>query len=80
MANALNEDLTDKVVIIGKEYLRPEFHHDRRFMCQDGFGCKPYTIGKAIFGYYLIDGEQDRIEGFMVESIADDDEQDEDAP
>lgn len=73
MTNALGKELEGKVILIKKKYIKPEFHHDRRFMCEGGFGCHSRTLGKAIFGYYLIDGEQDRIEGFMVEKIVEDD-------
>lgn len=74
MANAINAELEGKVVLIKKEYMKPEFHDDdkRRFMCEGGFGCHPWTLGKAIFGYYLIDGEKDRIEGYMVDKIVED--------
>jgi len=76
VANALNEDLTGRVVILGAEYLKPELAAPtlRAFRVDDGFGAKPYTAGHAIMGEFLSDGERCRMEGYMVERFATDDE------
>ena len=77
MGNTLNEDLTGRVVIIGAEHLiktlnnRPEL---RAFHVTGGFGASPHTRGNAIFGTFLYDGEKCRMEGWMVERFATDDE------
>lgn len=72
MANRLDTDLTDKVVVIDKRYLKAEFHSvkARLFQARGGFGCQPETIGNAVIGTFLSDGEEARIEGFMVERFA----------
>jgi hypothetical protein len=74
MANALKEELEGKVVLIKKDYLKPEYHDDekRRFLCETGFGCHPWTMGNAVFGTYLWDGEQCRVEGWQIECLSDD--------
>jgi len=74
MANKLNMDLTGKVIIVASEYLapgRPNLPEEqRRFLCKEGFGCRAFTLGYAIFGTWLDDGSEDRIEGYMVEKLA----------
>lgn len=72
MANALNEDLTGRVVIIGAQYMKPEFDRPelRAFRVENGFGAVPYTQGNAITGEFLFDGERCRMEGWMVERFA----------
>lgn len=73
MANSLNIDLTDKVVIFRQKYLTvPALEHP--FRVGGGFGSKPYTIGRALFGEFLSDGERARMEGFMVERLATEEE------
>lgn len=73
MANALNEDLTDKVVIFGQKYLRVTATEHPFRVSSAGFGAKPYTAGNALSGEFLSDGEVARMEGFMVERYATDD-------
>jgi len=63
-------DLEGKVVLIRKSYFKPEYADgDRRFKCEGGFGCKPYLSGTAVFGTFLSDGEQARINRGDVESV-----------
>jgi hypothetical protein len=72
MANALNMDLTDKVVVLDARYFTAA-HHDvksRLFRVEGGYGAVPYTLGKALVGTFLSDGERTRMEGYMVERIA----------
>jgi hypothetical protein len=69
MANSLDVDLTDKVVIFKQHYLTvPALAHP--FRVEGGFGAQPYTIGRALIGTFLSDGEKCRMEGFMVERLA----------
>ena len=76
MGNALKEELEGRVVIIGAEYLKPELDTPdlRAFRVTGGFGTSPYTSGSALLGKFLYDGEKYRLEGWMVERFATDDE------
>lgn len=63
MSNALNINLKPgEVVILNKSDYSPQFWGDLRFECQSGFGMQASTIGRAIFGKWLVDGEQCRID------------------
>lgn len=71
MANDLNMELEGKYVILkgGKGgYKGTEI--ERVFLCEGGFGCSSGTIGSAIYGKFVFDGEECRIEGYEVERIA----------
>lgn len=70
--NALNEELEGKVVLIRKSDLNEEWHedHKRAFLCRGGFGCSPHTMGEALIGTFLIDGEKCRMEGRHVDATA----------
>ena len=73
MANSLNIDLTDKVVIFRQNYLKvPANEHP--FLVGGGFGASPHTSGSALGGTFLSDGETCRMEGYMVERLATDEE------
>ena len=76
MANSLNMDLRDKVVVLSKKFLKPAFHdlEDRLFHVQGGFGAVPFTMGTALQGTFLKDNEDTRLEGFMVERLATEEE------
>ena len=77
MANRLGEDLTGRAVIIDANEMKQDYADDparRLFVVSGGFGAKPYTSGGACFGVFLFDGEQCRIEGWMVERYATDGE------
>jgi len=71
MGNRLNIDLTDKVVVLRAEDYRGDVKA-RLFRCRGGFGCVSYTGGNAIFGTFLSDGTEERVEGFQVERLATD--------
>lgn len=74
MVNSLGIDLTGKTVLILKSSLKPEWREgDRRFKVSGGFGAKPHTMGKALFGTFLVDGEEARMSGWDVESVVDED-------
>jgi len=68
LENPENQDLTGKVVILSADSYQGD-QAARRFRCTGGFGCKPFTRGKAIFGEFLIDGEKGRVERYEVESV-----------
>ena len=73
--NNLNEDLTDRYVILSKDYWKPTEKWDahllqRVFLCQGGFGVSPDTIGRAVFGEFVYDGESTRANGEEIERFA----------
>ena len=69
MANNLDIDLTGRVVIFSEKFLTvPATEHP--FLVEGGFGAKPYTMGRALLGTFLSDGEEARMEGYMVERLA----------
>ena len=74
MANALDIDLEDKVVIFAQRYLRVPATEHPFHVNGAGFGCKPYTTGSALSGTFLSDGESARMEGYMVERLASEEE------
>lgn len=69
MANSLRLDLTGSVVIFRQEFLTvPQLEHP--FRVDRGSGASPHTAGRALFGEFLSDGEDARMEGYMVERLA----------
>jgi hypothetical protein len=79
MSNKLNEvsggitgvELTGKTVVIRAASLKPEYtDKDRRFVVSGGFGASPYTVGRAVFGKFLLDNEDARMDRGDVEGIA----------
>jgi len=62
-------DLTGKVVILKSEFYKGS-DSERAFKCEGGFGCSPHTIGTAVVGHFLMDGEKCRVERFQVERLA----------
>lgn len=72
--NSLGKEIERKIVVLSyKRYKRngctrrPE---TRAFICRGGFGCSPHTGGTAVFGTFLVDGEEARIEGYDIERRA----------
>ena len=72
MSNTQTVDLTDKYVILAKEFFKPEFRDItwRVFHAEGGFGCSPFNIGSAVFGTCVRDGERFRTERHFVERLA----------
>lgn len=73
MANSLDAELAGKVLVLDPGYLSAEYKENpkwRLFRAEGGFGCSPTTIGKAVFGTFMADGEQTRMEGFMFSRFA----------
>ncbi|KKM73258.1 hypothetical protein LCGC14_1412270 [marine sediment metagenome] len=69
MGNTLGIDLTNKKIILSEKYYKGA-EIDREFFCESGFGCKSFTNGKAIFGYFTKDKEKCRISGYEVEKLS----------
>ena len=81
--NALQQDLTNKVVVIAKEYFPPDERAlpYRLFRVTHGFGAQPDTIGRKMFGEHLLkpgrdprwEGDESTVDmhyGFEVERLA----------
>lgn len=63
-------DLKGKTVLVRRDSFSPQYRDgDRRFKCAGGFGCSPTAIGTAVFGTFLSDGEEARINRSDVESV-----------
>ena len=75
MANSLNIELEGKTVVIAGEYLDAKYKEapeaERAFHVEGGFGTSPDTMGRALMGYWVSDGVKDRVQGYMVEKLAD---------
>jgi len=76
MANSLDQNLEGKVVVLRKKIFKPEYRDIkyRVFKVTGGFGAYANTIGRALFGIHLIDGERARYDGFDVERLATEEE------
>lgn len=75
MANALQEDVTGRVVVLKQERLKEEFTAtELPFRCEHGFGCFPHTSGSHISGEWLSDGERGSIRGYDIDRYATEDE------
>ena len=76
MANSLKTELTDKVVIIKVDKLRPGHIQSkcRLFRVAGGLGAQSSTTGTELFGEFLCDGENGRINGYDVERFATDED------
>ena len=74
--NSLGIDLLGKDVILHKERLKSSYWEIefRVFRVTAGFGASPETMGTALFGEHLADGEKVRWEGNYVERLATDEE------
>ena len=75
MANSLDQELEGKYVVVDeKAYNKTKDDIERVFLCEAGFGCSAETLGRAIFGKFVFDGEECRVEGYHVKRLATDQE------
>ena len=53
-------DYTGKVVVISPHVLKDEYKtpENQLFLARCGFGCKPDSLGRKVFGEFLVDGEE----------------------
>lgn len=65
-------DLEGKVVIMSKKFYKGQTEEERKFLCLGGFGCKADCMGNAVFGKFLIDGEECRVERYEIEKLSPD--------
>ncbi len=73
MSNTLKTDLTGKVVIF-KQSRMSVVATEHPFRVEGGFGAFPTTIGSALIGTFLSDGEEATMDGYAVERFATDEE------
>ena len=75
-----NESMVGKVVLLHKSYFGNAAYVksqggidkvDRRFKVSGGFGAEPGKIGRAVFGTFLSDGEEARVDRGDIEGIID---------
>jgi len=62
-------EIEGKIVIMSAEYYKGK-EEARKFKCEGGSGCHSWDMGKAIFGYFVLDGKKCRVEGYQVEKLA----------
>lgn len=76
MANALGIELGGQDVVLREETLKAEYRDLtwRVFHVDGGFGASPHTMGNALVGQFVRDGEKCRMEGYHVERLATPDE------
>jgi hypothetical protein len=67
-------NITGKIVVLRKGWFAdPERAADvreRLFRADGGFGCNAFTMGTAVVGEFVVDGERVRIEGYDVKRLA----------
>lgn len=69
MGNPLGIDLGNKVVIFKKEHMKvdPTQHP---YLVKNGFGSLPNTTGSSLSGQFLSDGEEARMDAYMIDRLA----------
>lgn len=67
--NTLDKDIEGKVIRIRKDQMKEEWQDDekRAFYVVGGFGAHGFTGGTALFGIFLYDGEEARMDGLQVD-------------
>jgi len=65
--NSLNRNIAEGEVVILKAKHYKGDENARKFKCKSGFGMASFTAGTAIFGSFVEDGEECRIEGYEIE-------------
>ena len=70
MSNSLSASLKNKKVVVAAKFCKDGMSEsERTFLCETGFGCDSFTNGTSIYGKWS-DGEQDKINGYMIEKFA----------
>ena len=64
-------DITGQIVVVRRSLFNKKYQDgDRRFRVEGGFGCKPHLIGRAVYGTFVVDGEEVRLDRGDVEGLA----------
>ena len=71
LENSYTEDFTDKVVVLSAidlkaNYLAPEH---QLWLAESGFGCRPDTMGNAVYATCLATGAQARLERYQITGV-----------
>jgi hypothetical protein len=69
--NSLHRLITkDEIVVLKKNLFKPEFQElkYRLFLVRGGFGMRPESMGSAIYGTFISDGEECRYEGHDIDA------------
>lgn len=61
-------DLEGRTVLLSEEHYRGD-EEARKFVCEDGFGLRPFLSGQAIFGRFVSDGTRARVERYQVAGV-----------
>lgn len=71
--NGLEQNLTDKLLIVKPESLAPEYRRIERQLrlCTGGFGASPTSRGNAVFCKDLLSGKDSRFERYDILGVAD---------
>jgi hypothetical protein len=72
LVTLFGQDLTGKTVQLRQSFFRKGAGYkasEHLFKCSGGFGCAPSSIGRAVFGTFLSDGEKARVDRGDVEYI-----------
>jgi hypothetical protein len=74
--NALKKNLTGKTVRIDPKYLKGSIYENLApvFLCKEGLGCLPKTVGREITATHVDTDRTIRIEGYMVVAIVKEEE------
>lgn len=65
------DDYTGKIVVLRRSSMvEPHASRDRRLYVTGGFGAKAHTIGRAVFGILLVDGDKARWDRGDVQGLA----------
>lgn len=71
MGNNVSENIEGRYVLLQPRWFKASLiahvnaHPEERvFKAVGGFGCSPDTMGNAVFGEFVVDGEKCRVEGY----------------
>lgn len=62
VSNSYGEDYAGKILVLPVKSFSADYQqpHYQLFRAEGGFGCSPETMGTAVFGKFLFDGEDCR--------------------
>lgn len=61
-------NIEGKIVILSSRYYGGN-DEERKFLCNSGFGCHDFTLGTAVFGQFVSDGQFARVERYEIERV-----------
>ena len=64
------QELSGKLVQLKKKFFRSNVDPEKElFVCENGFGCNPEARGSAVFGYFITDNSEFRVERYDIQGI-----------